>query len=131
MTAVGRLPNVQAADCTAAEAVGDPVYISSAAVGDRWQVRTTDYTDFNKMPAVGVIIDKPTATTCVVQVGGEVSIYTGLTVGRKVFVSISGIEQPPVSRPLSGVKYVQSLGVATGTTTVAMNVGSSMVRIRP
>lgn len=101
------------ASCTAGEAVGDLVYISGAKIGADYQIRKADVTDFTKMPAVAVIIQKISSTRAVIQFQGEVSLYSGLTPGRIYWVSDSGVPTTTPPSVTSGQrKYLQSVGVA-------------------
>lgn len=91
-------------DCLAGAQVGDLVVESEVFV-DRVDV-VTDNTDVR--PVFAVIINKLTSTRCEILLLGQISGYTGLTKGRKVFLSETGrITSTP---PTTG--YVQSLGVA-------------------
>jgi len=73
--------------CLSGDAIGDVVYISGNQVGPYFQVAKVDITTLNKMPAVGVIIQKLTSTTAVVMSIGEVAgLYTGLTPNSTLFV---------------------------------------------
>ena len=58
------------------------VYIVSSNTVDKASALS-----INTAQAVGVIAEKPTATTCVVRVSGTITGYTGLTPGREYFLS--------------------------------------------
>ena len=124
-------PQSVLADCTATESVGDPVYISAPKAGGRWQVRQADPADDAKMPAIGFVSSKPSATTCYVQVAGDLDGFAGLTAGQPVFAAFGGVEQPPIAYPLAGIKSVQRLGIAVSSDTVHVNPESHRTRIRP
>lgn len=101
------------ATCTAGEAVGDLVYIAGNKVGADYNVRKADITDFTKMPAVAVVIHKISPTKAVIQFGGEVGLFSGLTPGHVYWVSDAGT--PTATPPLPGLgqrKYQQAVGVA-------------------
>lgn len=117
------------ANCTAGTAVGDAVYITGAKVGGKQQVATVDITDYNKVPAIGVVTAKTIATDCTVQYGGEVAIYSGLTPGRVYLIDQNG--EPTSSLPSPGVDhYVQRLGVATSSDSLLLQVDVSLVKRR-
>jgi hypothetical protein len=100
--------------CTAAEAVGDFVYINSSGVA-----RTASCSVVSTVPAIGVINSKPTTTSCVVQYLGTYST-TGLTPGATYCVSDVG---RPALAPVgaSGAKlYYQSIGVALDAGTLLL-----------
>ena len=133
MASTGRLttPSTILADCLAGDVVRAPVYITGPKVGPMWQVATADAFDAGKMPVVGFIEDKPTATTCVVRLSGELSGFVGLTSGAHVFVGLGVIGHAPVTRPGSGVRHVQVVGVAVSTTEILVKVDDVKIIIRP
>lgn len=106
-------PALATATCTAAEAVGDLVYISGNKTGADYAVRKADVTDYTKMPVVAVIVYKISATKAVIQFGGEVGLYTGLTPGQVYWVSDSATPtNVPPTVTTGQRKYWQSVGVA-------------------
>ena len=115
-------------DCLATDALGDFVYITGAKVGGKIQVTKADITNVSKMPAFGVIINKPTSTTCDVQWSGEVSgIFSGLTPGRVHFLDGGGA--PVATLPTPGSDYyLQKLGLATSTDSLALQNDSNLVK---
>jgi hypothetical protein len=99
--------------CFSTDAVGDFVYIFGDKVGDNYQVSKADQDVATKMPAVGVIIEKPSATDCVVQLSGIVrGIYTGLTPQKRYFLGADSRPTVAFARPTSGFRVVQVLGLA-------------------
>jgi len=121
------LPEVFEAACSASESVRDAVFFSAASA-----VGTCDPLDEDKMPAVGVIETKPTATTCVVRRAGSLGGFTGLVPGKKLFVAEDGaLEHAPIARPVTDLRYVQSVAVAQTPTSILVLVDTSMVKIRP
>lgn len=98
--------------CTAGEIVGDIVYVEDV----NRDVRKADIDDTSKVSAVGIIIQKPTATTCVVQVSGLVSVYTGLTPDARYFIGANS--RPTATRPTGSElspKMVVTIGHAIDT----------------
>jgi hypothetical protein len=120
--------SVMQGDCLATDAVGDFVYITGNKVGTRIQVTKADITNGAKMPAFGVIIDKPTSDTCTVQWTGEVSgVFSGLTAGSVHFLSDTGVPVPTLPAP--GVThYLQKLGVATSSNSLVLQGSSDLVK---
>lgn len=115
------------ANCPSGAAVGDAVYVTGAKVGGVTQVATVDITDYNKMPAIGVITAKTIATDCTVQYAGEVTIYSGLTSGRVYMIDQNG--EPTAALPTVGSDhYVQRIGVATSTDSLLLQVNTSLVK---
>jgi hypothetical protein len=76
--------------CSVTDLVGDIVYQASAGT-----VAKADITDPLKLPAIGVITEKHTPTTCAVRMLGIFEGYTGLVPGRLYSVGLD-------SRPLLG-----------------------------
>jgi hypothetical protein len=97
--------------CTASEVVGDVVYVA----GPDKDVRKADITDVTgaKVTGVGVIVSKPTATTCKVQTAGLITAYASLTPNARYFIGADS--RPTTTRPTGSEgapKMVVSLGVA-------------------
>jgi hypothetical protein len=118
------------ADCLATDALGDCVYITGDAVGDRYQVTKADPTDYSKMPAVGVIVSKVSATQCRVQFIGElVDIYSGLTVRKTAFVGLDGriAESPPIPAPV-GYAFSQTLGTVIDSGRILLTPNFHMIK---
>ena len=67
--------------CASDLAAGDWVYLSAAST-----VAKADADDTSKIPVIGVIVSKPTSTTCVVQMTGQVTL-SGLTAGSLYYLS--------------------------------------------
>lgn len=111
---------VETRDCLASASVGDLVMESETLV-NRVDV-ATDNTDIR--PIFAVIIEKTSATECVILLLGQMSGFSGLTKGRKVFLSTSGgITSTP---PTTG--YLQSLGVAKEDSIVDFRPNMQRVR---
>ena len=110
------------ANCLATDSVGDCVYVTGDAVGGFYQVAKADPANQLKMPSIGVIIVKKSATECRVQFIGEVhGIYTGLTPRATLFVGSSGTLSsiPPVPA-LGGYCFIQAMGTVASSTVVVM-----------
>lgn len=86
--------------CLAGDAVGDCVRISGDSIGGYVQVTKVDVTDPTKMPAIGVIIAKPSSTNATVAWLGVIT-GTGFTPNARYFVSNTGqlTPTPPTVRP--------------------------------
>jgi len=99
------------ADCPASIVVGDWVYSSGDIVAGVYQVAKADIADFDKLPAIGVVIEKPTTTTCVVKWEGYVDVFAGLSAHRVYYLQQDGTIN--VTPPPGGAGYhVQRVGVA-------------------
>jgi hypothetical protein len=119
------------ANCLAGDTVGAAVYARGPSVGGMYQVSTADPRNQAKMPALGVIVAKESATVCRIQIQGEVkSIYTSLAVNKMMFVGVGGqlSLNPPVALG-GGYALVQSMGVSADTNAVLLGQGPSMVQV--
>jgi len=107
------------ADCTAAESVGDAVYVESAS-----ELRSADASDISTADVVGFIISKPTSTTCTVRVAGIVTL-SGLTAGASYFLSetVGNITTAP---PTVSGSVVNRVGVALDSTQLILQLGGNL-----
>lgn len=96
--------------CLSGDAVGDWVYISAAST-----VAKADADDTGKLPVIGVIVSKPTTTSCVVQTTGQVTL-SGLTAGSIYY--LSGTAGAITATPVSA--NAVPVGVAKSTTVLVL-----------
>lgn len=98
------------ADCQATDAVGNLVYSKADD-----EVETIDITDTSKMPAVGIIWEKITSTTCVVLQFGPYEM-PGLTPGTRYYAGPLGTptDTIPTAAP-GGSAVLQVIGFALNT----------------
>lgn len=102
------------ADCAAGDLQGNTVYVTADVISGRYQVTTADYTDWDKLPGVGVIIEKSGPTECKVQLRGLVEgLFNGLLPGRPYFLGADG--RPSLTVTSAPATYIQRLGVALGS----------------
>ena len=94
-----------------AVAIGDIVFITGASTAD-----VADRTAPGTMPAVGVVVGKPIATTATVLYAGEASVFVGLTPGAEYWVGVGGAIESP-SAAVNG-EIVQRIGIAKDATTL-------------
>lgn len=102
------------ANCLASDVVGNAVYVTGPAVSGIYQVTTADPRDSTKMPAIGVIESKSSATDCLVQILGTMEgILSGFDPGRNIMVEVGGTigHTFPTALP-SGTVRVQYIGAA-------------------
>jgi len=115
--------------CSALELVGHAVYVVSESGGVPVVARC-DPADVTKMPAIGVVASKPTATTCLVLTSGD-HVESGLVPGRQYWIGTDGrpTSPPPVASmvPL----FWQLLGTASLSTRLRLNVAGRMHRRLP
>lgn len=88
------------ANCLVTDLVGDAFYISADRIGDLYQITKVDIddVDITKAEAIGIIRLKIDATTCYIQLFGELSgVYSGLTPNARLFVDTTSQlrEGPP------------------------------------
>ena len=108
------------AECTVDEAIGNVVYIYGTKIGSLYRVRNADIDDISKMPAVGIVVRKPSSTECVVQVSGIAkSVLTGLTPNSYLFADTgSSLTQIRPSNPISGIRFIQIVAQAISDTDI-------------
>jgi len=118
--AIVQNPKSFEADCLGTDVVGDFVYVTGDVIATRKQVTKADISDFGKMPAVGMIVHKPTATTCTVQWIGEVGgVYNSLVPNRVYYLGADA--RLTLTPPASGSSlYVQRVGMAVGASIVLL-----------
>jgi len=116
------------ADCSASEGVGDCVYVSSDLVSGVIQVRKADVTDSSKMPSIGIILYKPTTTTCIVVYLGAfpVGVLPSFLPGKKYYV---GASSKPVSVTPTAPAIIQIVGIALDSGRLLFNPSPSMVKV--
>lgn len=122
------------ANCLAGDAVGACVYVTGASVGGVIQVGTCDPANEIKMPAIGIITAKSSATDCTVQ-RFAVADLTGSGVAfvpaSRAFVGFTGL---PVTTPPtpgaspSGYVMLQTVGVATEAAALEVKIDASMMK---
>lgn len=114
------------AGCDATLVVGEWVYITGPSVSGRYQVARSDVSDSAKMPAVGVVVSKPSSTLCQVQWGGEVS-GLGVLVPRRVYF-LQPDSKIGLGVPSASGQYVQRLGVALDANRLLVNLNTGLVK---
>jgi hypothetical protein len=127
-----RIKDVRAAECTPAESVGDFVCIVDDPPNGYDLVGKADPEDFNRLPAVGAIINKSSPTRCLVQWLGETpNIFSGLSSGEVYFLGADAkpADVPPVP---SGVPaFAQSVAVATAPTRLYIKPSDQLTKRIP
>lgn len=116
--------------CSAAEVVGDCVYIYDDKFTDKPVVRKCDITDKTKMPCVALITEKITNTECKIKKIGEVSLYSGLTAGAMIVVGANGQPVMPINLPDPSITphYVQVIGVSNNPDTVLLHINMTVCK---
>jgi hypothetical protein len=102
--------------CFVTDLVGDFVYIMGDKVGGTYQVSKADIDDVSKMPSVGVIVSKSSASDAVVQVLGLIrGLYSGLTPQKRYFLGADSRPSATYTRPTTGFRLVQVVGIAVAS----------------
>lgn len=99
--------------CASDLAAGDWVYVSAANT-----VAKADADDTSKLPCIGVIVSKPTSTTCVVQTTGQVTL-SGLTAGAVYYLSTTAGAITSTAPSANAIP----VGVAKSTTVLVILAG--------
>ncbi len=119
--------------CTAVETIGKMVYVSGPKVGSAVPVRLAEPEDGDKMPSIGVVVYKFSATECLVQQSGQVSgIFSGLEEGKTYKVGTSGSIQrlAPVAG-VGGYAWVQFIGHAVSEDVLYLSPEMQMAKRLP
>jgi hypothetical protein len=103
-------------NCPPSLAVGDPAYVLLNTA------YLADCSDINKMPIRGVVLSKPSPTTCILAHSGRVRIIGwGLTQGAEYFVGVGTIDVQS-ALPTADGTIIQSVGVAEDADTLMVTV---------
>jgi len=123
-TSIEQVPPYSSAfDCPSTVLVGDVVYLSAANTIDK---AVSD--DVTKRPAIGFVKSKPTPTTALIQWGGELAVYSGLTPGATQYLSAVAGQITEVAPILPG-NIVQKLGFARNATTLVIQVNRDFIAL--
>jgi len=104
--------------CLASDAVGEIMCMRGFMTpAGRWRVHKANNLESDRMPAVGVLIEKKTGTTGIMQIyGAVVGLFTGLDYTKKYFVGSNGVLDNVLPVPTLGNKIlVQKFGVPVDT----------------
>lgn len=97
--------------------VGDVIYVTGSNTADR----ASNAAVATARGAVGIVVQKPTGTTAVAILAGEVGTLSGLTAGVAYFLGTNGalVAVPPTSAG----SVVRRIGVAKNATTLSLTIG--------
>lgn len=119
------VPNIEILEgawaCTVTEQVGDAVFENVAN-----SVRQSNASSIANMPVIGIILSKPTPTTCIIARSGEVAV-AGLTVGQEYYASTTP-GQLTTTVPTATGQVAQYVGYARNTTTLVVQPREPVVR---
>jgi len=115
--------------CLSSDSVGKLMCMRDAVTpAGRWRVTKATNDDLTKIPAVGILIEKYTATTGLMQISGEYDGFTGLDVTKQCFVGTNGgLTQ---IMPSGNIVAVQYFGYAVSDTALWLpgNIGPTIIR---
>jgi len=100
--------------------VGDLIYGTGVFTG-----ALADNSSGTTVPAIGVVIAKPAATTATLAYFGEAASFAGLTPGAVYYVGLAGAVT--LAPPVAAGSVVQQVGVAASATTMVFNPGPTEV----
>jgi hypothetical protein len=103
--------------CPAGVQVRDGVYQTGASSVDQ---ALAD--DISTMPVVGVVLSKPTPTSCIIARSGEVPGFTGLTADVYYYASASTVGAITSAPPSTSGDIVQQVGYAKTTTILVVEL---------
>jgi len=103
--------------CTATEQVGDVVYLSADDTVAQAQSNAIGTTF-----AVGLIISKPSVTSCDVVVAGKVEGLAGLTAGTRYYLSNTVAGGLLATPPITSGHFVIKVGIAINTTDLLLQI---------
>lgn len=119
------------AQCHATDSVGDLVRLVSVVPGELPLVERINPYDVSKMPVYGILIEKFSNTTCVVQVSGAVDLPAGtLQAGKVCFAGADGRPSPTPPRAAdgsTGTAVVQVVGLATGSASLQISPAYTVI----
>ena len=108
--------------CLSSVAVGNVVYLSGSNT-----VGLANATDSTKL-AIGIVLSKGSSTQCVVQLEGENSSFSGLTVGAVYYLGLTDGTMTTIA-PTIGGNIVQKLGFAKNSTTLVIEIDENFVQL--
>ena len=115
--------------CLASDDVGSPVAIRDVRVNGKWRVETADPFDEDKMPAIGIMVEKTTPTVGKVLLFGPCDIFTGMTPGKALLVGSGGNLLEAVPSLIAGQYFwAQQIGHAVSDDLLMLPGNPTMIR---
>ena len=111
--------------CGASVNLNDAVAITAADT-----VEQAEADNAARRPAAGIVVSKPTATSCIIRYSGELAGFTGLTPGATYYLDVTpgGITLTP---PSGGGDVRQVVGAALNTTTLIVDIERDALQLAP
>lgn len=112
--------------CSALVNLSDAVAITAAATVDQ-----AENDNAARRPAVGLVVSKPTATSCIVRYSGELPGFVGLTIGATYYLAatLGAITPTPPSRLTDPGAIRQVVGVALSTTILIVDIERDVLQL--
>lgn len=107
------------ANCLSSDLVNNCVRVTGVSLGVP-NVTRVDPLLAPTMPAVGIIVQKPTSTTCLVQVSGQVTSFSPVVAGVWYYVGLTAF---PVTTPPALPAIPQVIGVGLDTARLLLRPG--------
>jgi hypothetical protein len=117
------------ANCPSTVSVGDLIYATGPLVGGLPQVDRVDPTQLIKMPALGIVVDKGSATECSFITCGMVQVLSSLVPNARYYVGADG--RPTTSVPNPRPLFFQVIGVALDEGTLLFQPSFNLVKLIP
>jgi len=119
------------ANCLASDSEGHLVRIAAADVLGVASVAKVSPEYVADMPSIGMLVEKISTTTCIVQTSGYVKVIAlpALIAGKRYFVGLNGLpSQYPadLGGSITGIAIVQVIGVARDINVLELNVSLDM-----
>lgn len=116
------------AECPNTTDIDDCVSVTGVNLAGQRQVDKVDPRNLTTMPIVGIVVEKKNATTCLVQISGEVSLSQMLVPGKTYFVGNDGLPSSVLPTALvGGVVAVQPIGTALDEDTLLLIPNMNMI----
>jgi hypothetical protein len=107
--------------CDSGVAVRDVVYLDGSGVAQK-----ADASSISTAPAVGLVLDKPTSTSCNVMAYGLMTGFSGLTIGQLYMSETAG--SVTSTAPAGAGRVFQPVGRAVSATVVLVQIGTHVER---
>jgi len=112
-------------DCDTNVDVGDAVFTSSGGV-----LRKAKADSITTMPAIGYVTDKPTSSTCKIEMIFMEEGLTGISNNQKYFVSPTVAGELTTSVPIAPGYIMQMVGIGVDGTKRLININPANIVIR-
>ena len=102
--------------CDSSVAVGDVVYVNGSTV------EKASALNYQQSLAVGIVVNKPGATTCDIATTGPVNVLSGLDTSKKYFLSETTPGALQTTPPTTSGAYVVQIGKPIANTIFTIQI---------